>query len=141
MSLIYYHHIHPSEDHSQLIATNSNVPIPRDFDGSGYYSDRIYHSRNSGARFYVVTFGYEKGWHRSTEPRLINRYTLHFIFEGRGEFNGKPVCAGDIFIAPQNLSYTISHDKDSPLTFGWVALSGKELELMIGILQDRKAHV
>ena len=134
MSLIYYYHIHPKEDVYDWVISTSSAPIPRDLGGNGHYSDRIYHSRNSGARFYVVTFGYEKGWARTTEPRLINRYTLHFIFSGKGEFNGTPVSAGDIFIVPQNVTYTISHDKETPLTFGWIALSGKELELMIDIL-------
>lgn len=134
MSLIYYYHLHPAENPSDWEIVTSSTPIPRDVGGIGHYSDRIYHSRNSGARFYVVTFGYEKGWARTTEPRMINRYTLHFIFDGKGECNGTPVGAGDIFIVPQNVTYSIVHDNDTPLTFGWIALSGKELELMIDIL-------
>lgn len=134
MSIIYYHHMHPCADLSHIVTLNSSTPIEQDFDRSGYYSDRIYHSRNSGARFYVVTFGYEKGWPRTTEPRIINRYTLHFVFRGKGSFNDKPINAGDIFIAPANVPYTIHHDSEEPLTMAWIALSGKELELMLDIL-------
>ena len=134
MSIIYYHHMHPVGDLSHYVKLNSNVPIERDLDKSGYYSDRIYHSRNSGARFYIVTFGYEKGWPRSTEPRTINRYTIHFVFDGKGKFNDTLISKGDIFIAPQNVCHVIHHDREEPLTLGWVALSGKELELMLDIL-------
>lgn len=134
MSIIYYHHMHPVGDLSQYIKINSNVPIEQDLDKSGYYSDRIYHSRNSGARFYIVTFGYEKGWPRSTEPRTINRYTIHFVFDGKGKFNDTPIKKGDIVIVPQNVLHVIHHSHEAPLTLGWIALSGKELELMLDIL-------
>ncbi len=126
--------MHPVEDYSHFVRLNSNVPIPRDLGKNGHYSDRIYHSRNSGARFYVVTFGYEKGWPRSTELRIINRYTLHMVFDGKGKYNDTPISKGSVFIVPQNTEHVIHHDKDAPMTLGWIALSGKELELMIEIL-------
>ena len=134
MSLIYYHHFHPSDDLKSAIKINSDAPIPYDMAGSGYFSDRIYHSRNSKARFYIVTFGYEKGWPRELPSRIINRYTVHFIFNGKGKINNTEVKKGDIYIVHPNVQHKIIHNKNTPMTLGWVALSGQELELMAEIL-------
>lgn len=134
MSVIYYFHFHPSDDFRETIEVSSNAPIPYDYAGNGYFSDRIYHSRNSDARFYVVTFGYEKGWARQIKPRITNRYMFHFIFDGKGKFNSDEVKRGDIYILPPNKKHVISHDERNPMTLGWIALSGKELELMLNIL-------
>lgn len=134
MSLIYYYHFHPSDDFKEIIEVNSNIPLPYDSAKNGFFSDRIYHARNSNARFYVVTFGYEKGWKRTTESRITNRYMIHFIFEGKGKFNADEVKKGDVYILPPNKKHTITHDARNPMTLGWIGLSGKELELMLNIL-------
>lgn len=67
--------------------------------------------------------------------RQIDRYTIHFVFDGLGTFNGQPVSAGQMFFAPQTKKYTIVNDENNPLTFAWIALSGTELENQLGILQ------
>ena len=134
MSIIYYFHYHPSENSIERIELSSSTPIPYDYGGTGYFSDRIYHSRNSEARFYVVTFGYEKGWGKSSSPRITNRYIMHFIFDGKGKFNNDEVKKGDIYILPPNKKHVIVHDAKRPMTLGWIGLSGKELELMLNIL-------
>ena len=134
MSIIYYHHFHPTEDFKSDIRINSDSPIAYDLANSGYFSDRIYHSRNSNARFYIITFGYEKGWARKLEQRTINRYIIHFIFDGKGAFNNIPIKKGDIYIVPPNVPHEILHDSNTPMTLGWIALSGMELEHMIEIL-------
>ena len=134
MSIIYYHHFHPSDDFKSTVKINSEAPIPYDMAENGYFSDRIYHSRNSKARFYIVTFGYEKGWARELPPRIINRYIIHFIFDGKGKINNTAIKKGDIYIVHPNIQHKIVHDKKAPMTLGWVALSGQELELMTEIL-------
>lgn len=138
MSIIYYLHYHPTDDFKHTVRINSDTPIPYDLAKNGYFSDRIYHSRNSKARFYIVTFGYEKGWARKTAPRTVNRYTIHFVFDGKGKINGTPIKKGDIFIIEANVPHEIFHDKRTPMTLGWIALSGQELELMLEILHFSK---
>lgn len=134
MSIIYYFHDHPTKEPNVKFELSSNTPVPYDYAGTGYFSDRIYHSRNSDARFYVVTFGYEKGWSRTVPPRTTNRYMIHFIFDGKGKFNNDTVKKGDVYIMPQNKKHVIVHNADTPMTLGWIGLSGKELELMLDIL-------
>ncbi len=134
MSYIYYYHFHPSKDKKQDISLSSNSPIPYDYDGSGFFSDRIYHSRNSHARFYIVTFGYEKSWFAAPRNRTINRYTLHFCFDGEGEINGTTIHRGDAYIVKPNEPYTVNYGQKTPITLGWIALSGTALEEMIEVL-------
>lgn len=135
MSLVYYFHYHPDQSGSKKIEHYSLSPHPYDYAGTGYFSDVIYHSRNTAARFYIVTFGYEQGWpNKHCPPRTIDRYTLHFVFKGSGEWNGKHVHAGQIFIVQSNKEYTFTHSEKNPMTLGWIGISGKELELMIETL-------
>lgn len=134
MSKLYYYHYHPGEtgDRNELW---SEKVIPFDAGGTGFFSDRIYLARNSNARFYVVTFGYEQSWpEKHPKTIVINRYTMHFVFSGKGSLNRQPLSAGSICIVPPNEPYTIIRDEHDPLCFGWIALSGKELELMTSVL-------
>lgn len=117
------------------------MPNPYDLDNSGCFSDCIYHSRNSGARFYVVVFGYEKGWCHPPLQTKTDRYIMHFILSGKGLFNGMYVEKGDICIANPNQVYSIQHSESDPMTFGWISLSGKELELMGDILHLPKSFI
>ena len=141
MSRIYYYHYHPSRISGKKEAITSEHPIPFDYDGTGKFSDCIYHSRNSGARFYVVVCGYEKGWAHTPSPIRHNRYILHFILDGKGFFNGISVEKGDVCIALPNREYTIEHSESHPMTFGWISLSGKELELLVDMLHLPKSNV
>lgn len=110
-------------------------PMSMDYSNCGCYSDRIYNMHSATKRFYIATFGYEKGWkEHNTYDRITGRFTLHFVFEGKGTFNGTPVHAGQMFIAPQNEPYTIIQDKNNPMTFAWIGFSGTELENQINLL-------
>ena len=134
--MIYYLHQIPSESGKGLDSKRSLTPIPMDLEQKGAFGDRIYNAHNSGARFYVVTFGYSKSAPQmDTVDRQIDRYTLHFIFDGKGFFNGKPISAGQMFFAPQNEKYSIINSKDHPLTMAWIALSGTELENQLSLLR------
>ena len=130
--IAYLHHF-PQEN---LIGTQYlHTPMAIDHSGCGYYSDRIYNMHGETKRFYIATFGYEKGWREhNTYDREIDRYTIHFVFSGRGHFNGHPVSAGQMFIAPQMQKYTLIQDVLEPLVFGWIALSGTELENQLSLL-------
>ncbi len=144
MGTIYYCHYHPTEDGKDL-EYFSPTPIPYDYGNCGSFSDRIYHSRNQNARFYVVTFGYEKNYtytgKNAVTNRVVDRYTVHFVFSGKGYFNNKLVHAGQIFIVQPNEPYTIRQHMGAPMQLGWIALSGKELELMTEILHLPKQRI
>ena len=140
MSKIYYCHYHPSQINGNREEIFSDSPIPYDYDKSGQFSDCIYHTRNSGARFYVVVCGYEKGCPQQLFVQKNNRYILHFIMDGKGFFNGMPIEKGDVCIAIPNQEYTIQHSERSPMTMGWISLSGKELELLVDMLHLPKSH-
>ena len=115
-------------------------PIPMDHQKLGFFGDRIYNAHNSSSKFYVATFGYAKSWKEmDVYDRQIDRYTFHFVFDGAGTFNGQPVSAGQMFVAPQTQKYTIVNDENAPLRFAWIALSGTELENQLELLQLPKA--
>ena len=133
--MIAYLHHYPMGDGIKSGAKWFHDPMPIDCSNCGYYSDRIYNMHGSTKRFYVATFGYTKAWkEHNTYDRVIDRYQVHFVFEGKGTFNGVPVQAGQMFIAPQNKKYTIIHDSNHPMTLAWFAFSGTELENQLSLL-------
>ena len=139
MSKIYYWHKFHSKETGETKEFSSGSCIPYDQIEAERFSDMIYHSRNSGARFYVVVFGYEKHLN-SIFTNKIDRYILHFVMNGKGFFNGEPIQKGDLLISLPNQTYTIQHHQRDPMTFGWISLAGRELELMIEILHLPKAN-
>lgn len=134
--MIFYLHQSPSKKGKDVECKRSLTPIPMDHGKSGFYGDRIYNAHNSVSRFYVVTFGYSKSWKEADiYDRQIDRYTIHFVFKGKGYFNGQPVSAGQMFFAPQNQKYSVATSTSDPLTFAWIALSGTELENQLSLLR------
>ena len=134
--MIFYMHLSPSKAGKEPECRRSLTPIPMDNEKCGFYGDRIYNAHNSTSRFYVVTFGYAKSWQGADiYDRQIDRYTIHFVFKGKGYFNGQPVSAGQMFFAPQNKKYSVVTSTDDPLTFAWIALSGTELENQLSLLR------
>ena len=133
--MIAYLHHYPIGDGIKSGTKWFHEPMPIDCSNCGYYSDRIYNMHGATKRFYVATFGYTKAWkEHNTYDRVIDRYQVHFVFEGKGTFNGVPVRAGQMFIAPQNQKYTIIHDNKHPMTLAWFAFSGTELENQLSLL-------
>ena len=142
LGIIYYYHANPIGDTDKEHFMASPTALPYDCNHTGYFSDRIYNSRNLNSRFYVISFGYQIGWNSaSVRERLCNRYTIHFTFDGTEEFNGKKVVAGDIFIALPNEKYSIHIQKQDRCVHGWIALSGKELEAMIDLYHLPKESI
>ncbi len=136
--MIFYYHQHPNGQNS-VTEKRSFSPIPMNFEDCGFYSDRIFNAHNSESPFYVATFGYAQSWAgNNVYDRRVDRYTIHFVFDGKGTFNGQPVSAGQMFFAPQNQKYTIVNDEACPLVFSWIALSGTQLENQLRILRLTK---
>ena len=140
--MIVYLHQYPTEGGLKIGAKSFHEPMSMDHSNCGYYSDRIYNVHGASKRFYVATFGYTKGWKECNHyDRVIDRYQMHFVFEGKGTFNGIPVSAGQMFVAPQNQKYTLIHDPQQPMTLAWFAFSGTELENQLSLLHLQEEAV
>ena len=132
--MIFYYHQHPNEQTNTVTEKRSFTPLSMDLGSCGFYSDRIFNAHNSESPFYVATFGYSRSWTgNNVYDRKIDRYTIHFVFDGKGSFNGEPISSGQMFFAPQNQKYTIVSDENDPLVFSWIALSGTQLESQLRI--------
>ena len=139
MSIIYYFHNHPVPGKKKNFEAWSLTPHPYDYCHTGFFEDRIYHSRNSNARFYVVTFGYGKTWSEDRAPRSIDRYMIHFVLDGKGNINGRAVERGNIFFVLPNEEHLIESDAEAPMTLAWIGLAGRELELITSVLHLPKS--
>lgn len=134
--MIFYYHQHPNGTPNSVQEKRSFTPIPMNLDNCVFYSDRLFNAHNSESPFYVATFGYARSWTgNNVYDRKIDRYTIHFVFEGKGTFNGQPISAGQMFFAPQNQTYTIINDENDPLVFSWIALSGTQLESQLQLFR------
>lgn len=134
MGIVYYHHANPSLNSDSNQTTVSPSPFSYDCNKTGFFSDCIYHSRNLNSRFYVVACGYQVGWETAnSSDHVCNRYILHFVFRGVEYFNGQKVIPGDVFVTMPNEKHTILCKTKDQCAHGWLSLSGKELEAMIGI--------
>ena len=134
--MIYYYHQHPNEQKSGTAEKRSFTPLPQDYGNCGFYSDRIFNAHNSESPFYVATFGCARSWEgNNVYDRKIDRYTIHFVFEGKGSFNGQPISAGQMFFAPQNQKYTVITSEQDPLFISWIALSGTQLESQLRLFR------
>lgn len=126
--MINWLHFYPLDNHKPEQKWSLS-PFKIDESNCGYYSDRICDMDNSKKDFCVATFGYGKNWaEHNVYNRITDRYTFHFIFDGKGTFNDRPIAQGDLFTVPPNEKYTIINDTKKPLTLGWIALAGKKLE-------------
>ena len=48
---------------------------------------------------------------KSVGPCVRSKYVIHYIFDGRGSFNGEPISRGDGFlICPNQLHHYVSDD-------------------------------
>lgn len=139
MSIIYYFHNHPVPGKKKNFEAMSLTPHPYDYCHTGFFEDRIYHSRNSNARFYVVTFGYGKTWNEDRAPRSVDRYIIHFVLDGKGNINGRALERGNVFFALPNAEHRIESDAEFPMTLAWIGLAGKELELIMSVLHLPKS--
>jgi len=68
----------------------------------------------------------DKGY--SFGPTIRDNFVLHFITKGRGKIlvDGKTsyLAAGDLFILPQDVSFSIKSNDINPRTYVWVGFSG-----------------
>ena len=134
--MIFYYHQHPDAQTGETVEKRAFSPLPMDYGTCGRYSDRIFNTHNSESPFYVATFGYARSWQgNNVYDRVVDRYTIHFVFGGKGLFNGKPISAGQMFFVPQNQKYTIVTDEKDPLLMSWIGISGTRLESQLQLFR------
>lgn len=156
MGIVYYHHYQPKveSDILEINRTDDNfrpdnikydtelinftvdsVPPKFDYSENDHYADRIFLSKDERSAFYVAIIGYERSWlERIVQGRRINRYIIHFVFEGSGFFNSMPISRGQAFICLPNEKYSLINNPKDPMRHGWISVNGYDLENQIKLL-------
>lgn len=88
-------------------------------------------------RIRLIELGFSHPKPCTVGPRIRRHTLMHFILEGKGSFNGKPIEAGQGFLvhADSVHSFTVG---SAPWSHCWVAFEGENALLQqIGLQQDR----
>ena len=156
MGIIYYHHYQPKKE-SQILEINrtddnfrpdnikydselidftvDSVPPKFCYSAQDHFADRVFLGNEEKSAFYVAVVGYERSWlERIVQGRRIDRYIIHFIFEGSGLFNSMPVSRGQAFICLPNEKYSLVNNPKDPMRHGWISINGHDLENQIKLL-------
>ena len=156
MGIVYYHHYQPKIE-SKILEINrtddnyrpdnikydsdiidftvDSVPPKFCYSAQDHFADRVFLGNDEKSAFYVAIVGYERSWfERIVQGRRINRYIIHFIFEGSGFFNSMPVSRGQAFICLPNEKYSLINNPKDPMRHGWISINGYDLENQIKLL-------
>ena len=105
---------------------------PSEFDRSAVYYTDIIKNYDEHPVLSVYHIGI---CHNSADDRYFNhvtrRYKLVYVLEGRGWFNGMPVCSGQGFLMWQNHVNSMSADIESPWSFIYISFSGSLAEQLL----------
>lgn len=61
-------------------------------------------------------------------PAVRQQYIIHYVINGRGYFNGNPVCKGQGFLIKPGMFEKYYADREEPWTFLWVVAYGDDME-------------
>ena len=156
MGIVYYHHYQPKAEGNLLEINRTddnfrpdNIKYDSDlvdftvtdeppkfkYSKDDYFADRVFLSKDDKSPFYVAIIGYERSWlERIVQGRRINRYIIHFVFEGSGFFNSMPVSSGQAFICLPNEKYSLINNPKDPMRHGWISVNGYDLENQIKLM-------
>ena len=68
---------------------------------------------------------------KTVGPCVRSKYVIHYVFDGKGSFNGVPISRGDGFlICPNQLHHYVSDDNE-PLKYGWISFFGYDTEKLL----------
>ncbi len=108
----------------------------------GCYSDVIVNTLNDSIGCYVSIAGHEKSWPEKRVVQKNDRFTIHYIANGRGTFNDIPIKKGSCFAVFPNQEYSLFNDKNDPLEKYWISLRGPQTtELITNAHFDRLPSV
>ena len=92
----------------------------------GYYSDVIVNTLSDARNCYVLLAGHEVSWPEKVVSQRNDRFTIHYIIGGSGQFNGTSIGKGSCFVVFPNQEYTLTNDPSSPLEKYWISLRGPQ---------------
>lgn len=82
--------------------------------------------------FAVATMGLEYTKPGKTVgPCVRGKYIIHYVFDGKGSFNGVPLQRGSCFLICPNQLHKYDSDTDSPLKYGWISFLGQKAEMLL----------
>ncbi len=129
MAFYRYSAYYPDEDGERMIV-RSMVPLSLENEKNSAYTHLCYTSeKDDCSYYYVISLGHEAGWAgKIFGPRLVDRFIIHYVVNGKGTFNGKPVEAGNFFFSHPYDNHVISSDITDPMEFYYIGLSGPGAE-------------
>ncbi len=85
-----------------------------------------------GRDFIVSSIGLEQTRPGHTiGPWVRGKYIIHYVFGGKGTFNGVPVGRGSAFLICPNHLHTYVSDTDDPLKYGWISFLGRKADAVL----------
>lgn len=89
-------------------------------------------SRDTDYDFNVYSIGLENTLAgKSVGPCVRSKYVIHYVFAGKGTFNGIPIKRGDGFLICPNQLHKYTSDTVSPLRYGWISFFGYGTERVL----------
>ena len=98
-------------------------------DATQRYFDDMFKNRDSaqgGEALELLVFGREQSYPHRVLERTSEEYILHYVTEGRGRFNGRPIAAGEGFLIVPDRAHRMESDDADPWHFKWISFSGSE---------------
>lgn len=110
----------------------SKEPFSQNETDTPYFDDILFNCDfNINSQFVISKVGHEKSYpDRVIEKRKTKYGFLHYVFDGKGKFNGKEISANQAFITFPYEEHSISSDKIDPWHFGWIAFAGYACEAL-----------
>ena len=144
MAYYRYSASYPDKDGNEL-TVRSMVPFSPETEKNLYYCHRYYTSeKDDSPYYYVVSLGHQKGWPgRFHGPRTVDRFIIHYVVGGKGEFQGEPVEAGQFFFTHPYETHTIRDDDQDPMEYYYIGIAGpgtEELMRRTGFFSIPKIH-
>ena len=144
MAYYRYSASYPDKNGNEL-TVRSTVPFSLETEKNPYYCHRYYTSeKDDSPYYYVVSLGHQKGWPgRFHGPRTVDRFIIHYVVGGKGEFQGEPVEAGQFFFTHPYETHTIRDDDQDPMEYYYIGIAGpgtKELMRRTGFFSIPKIH-
>lgn len=90
-------------------------------------------------QLHIMEFGISTNEEVSWGPGVRDYYTVHFILDGEGYFNGQSLSAGDFFLTSPYQKIHYYPKKSNPWSYLWVLISGstvKEFLSNYGLLTE-----
>ena len=79
-------------------------------------------------KVHIMEFGISKNEKVCWGPGVRDYYTIHFILEGEGYFNGQALSAGNYFLSSPYQKIHYYPNETNPWQYLWILLSGEEVK-------------